>query len=625
MRLKSIYIGQYKNLRDFSLSFDGSSFIDVFVGKNGTGKSNLFEALIEIFRHIVEYDRNKAHCDFNYRIGFEIDGKATEIGYNSGKLTINGKERKTIGKTPLPDNVLIYYSGHNDTVASLVKQYEEAFRKRIKLADFNETRFFLGIGSEYKELLLAVIMMQPDTCKARLFICQKLGIETVAHEVRTVLKRPAYAADSRFDIELNDETDRYWQPEGITKTFLNRLHGCINTATGSPVRSEGYFASDERYILYFDIAKIRQEFSDLSPQALFRQFDNLKTLGMLSEITIPLQQTIGEDVTIAHFSDGQFQSVYIYSIIELFKDRNCITLLDEPDSFLHPEWQFDFLKQVFKITDTTAKSNHVLMSSHSAVTLIPHNKKKIKFFDIKNNQANCYDLPKSIAIKKLSSDLIRYSEQGTLLSILNTIQIEKKPVLFTEGNTDPIILTEAWEKMYEKEIPFIPFYAFSCTYIKQLLTDDRIHAEMGGLPVFALFDFDKAYDQWNGLNGNVYQTDPLKGMIKKWAEGESYALMLPVPANGDIQKQVINADSGETFGGDSCCEIEHLFYGLDATKKYYQTESCVGGNKIVFKSDREKTAFAKKVVPTLSPACFEVFRPMFEFIKSKCISETGQQ
>ncbi|MDO3379349.1 AAA family ATPase [Geoalkalibacter halelectricus] len=132
MRLTSLYIGQYKNLRDFSLSFDGGSFIDVFVGKNGTGKSNLFEALIEIFRHLDGSRKTLATCDFNYRIGFEIDGKKIEIGWNSGTLTIDGKERKTIGKTPLPDNVLIYYSGHNDTVAKLVEQYEEAFRQRIK-------------------------------------------------------------------------------------------------------------------------------------------------------------------------------------------------------------------------------------------------------------------------------------------------------------------------------------------------------------------------------------------------------------------------------------------------------------------------------------------------------------
>ena len=633
MHLTSLYIDQYKNLRDFSLSFDGDSFIDVFVGKNGTGKSNLFEALIEIFRHIVEYDGDRAACDFNYRISFEFDGKATEIDWNSGKLTINGKERKTIGKTPLPDNVLIYYSGHNDTVAKLVEQYEEAFRKRIKRADFDEDRYFIGIGTEYKELLLAVLLMQPDTCKARAFIKDKLGIdylglpkpgtsERTEPVVKVIFERPKYAKGSNkaeFDIENNDEEDRYWRPAGIAKDFLDQLSKCIAHTPGGITVKEGYFSADDRYILYFDIAKIRQEFADLSSQELFRQFDNLKTLGMLTEITISLQLNGGVDATIAHFSDGQFQSVYIYSIVELFKDRNCITLLDEPDSFLHPEWQFAFLKQVFEITDTTAKNNHVLMSSHSAVTLIPHDKKKIKFFDIKGNQASCYDLPKSVAIKKLSADLIKYSEQEQLLSIINAIQIENKPVLFTEGSTDPVILKEAWYKLYDIEMPFIPFYAFSCTYIKQLLTDNRIHSEMGGLPVFALFDFDKAYDQWNGLNGAVSETDPLKGMIKKWAEGESYALMLPVPANADIQKQVIrNPETDETFGGDSCCEIEHLFYGLDATKNYYQQEPCVGGTKIVFKSDGEKTAFAKEVVPTLGAACFEVFRPMFEFIKSKC-------
>ena len=30
MRLKSFYISQYKNLKDFTLNFDSNSFIDVF-------------------------------------------------------------------------------------------------------------------------------------------------------------------------------------------------------------------------------------------------------------------------------------------------------------------------------------------------------------------------------------------------------------------------------------------------------------------------------------------------------------------------------------------------------------------------------------------------------------------
>lgn len=618
MRLKSLYIDQYKNLKNFSLTFDGASFIDVFVGKNGTGKSNLFEAIIEILRHIIEFDRGTPVCDFDYRISYEIEGNSTEIGWESGNLSIDGKARKTIGKTPLPDNVLIYYSGHNDTVAGLVEQYEEDFRKRIKRADFDEARYFIGIGPEYKELLLAVLLMQPEACKAREFICSKLGIKNVAPEVRMVFQRPSYAGESRFDIEQNDESDRYWKPEGITKTFLEYLHGCMSVAKGAMVRSEGYFADQDRYILYFDIGKIHQAFAEFSPQDLFRQFDNLRTLGMLAEISIPLQLPGGEEATIGHFSDGQFQSVYIYSIVELFKDRNCITLLDEPDSFLHPEWQYDFLKQVFEITDTAARTNHVLMSSHSAVTLIPHDKKKIKFFDIKDNQAHCYELPKRVAIKHLSANLIQYSEREQLLSIINAIQIENKPVLFTEGSTDPVIIREAWEKLYEENMPFIPFYGFSCTYIKQLLTDNRIHAEMDGLPVFALFDFDKAFDQWNGLNGDIIETDINRGLIKKWAEGESYAIMLPVPQNPEIRRQVVQNESKAIhYGGESCCEIEHLLYAQESTNEYFKEEPCPGGSKIVFISDSRKTDFAQKVVPTLKADFFEVFRPMFEFIRAK--------
>ena len=624
MRLKSVFISQYKNLKDFSLAFDGTSFVDVFVGKNGSGKSNLFEALIEIFRHLDQLSRADNDIDFDYRLSYEIEGQDIEIEWKSGKLRINNdQDRKTLGQTSFPDNILIYYSGHNTTVSALVAEYETKFRGRIKGANADESRRFIGIGPDYKQLLLAVLLTQPDTNKARQFVCQKLGIATIGLDIKLTLQRPLFATSALKALEVDgienfDPRTHYWGADGITRDFLNKLVTCIK---GEFNHGNVYSSADDRYQIPINIELFQQKFADDSVADIFRQFDNLKTLGMLGELTVPLKLSSGLDANITHFSDGQFQSVYIYSIVELFKDRHCLILLDEPDAFLHPEWQFDFLQQVFDITDAAAKSSHVLMSSHSAVTLIPHDKRKIKFFDIKDNLANCYDLPKAIAIKKLSSDLIKYSEQEQLLSIINAVQIEKKPVLFTEGSTDPIILKEAWYKLYEDDMPFIPFYAFSCTYINQLLTDDRIHGEMGGLPVFALFDFDKAYDQWNGLNGEVTASDPFKGLIKKWAHGESYAVMLPVPAHADIQRQVIrNPETGETFGGDSCCEIEHLFYGQTPTADYYHQEACVGGSKVVFKSDRDKTAFAKEIVPMLDKSCFEPLKPVFEFIKSKCAS-----
>lgn len=443
MRLRTLYVSEYKNLRDFTLCFESDSFIDVFVGKNGTGKSNLFEALVEIFRHINEHDRGNTECDFDYVVSYEIAGRVTEIAWRSGELYIDGKRRKTVGDTPTPENVLIYYSGHNDTVTTLVARYEVAFRRRIKHADFDEARYFVGIGRDYKELLLAVLLMQPDSSKARQFICEKLGIQATAPEVRLVLQRPAYAVGSRFDVSANNDAARYWHPEGVTKIFLDRLHGCISTATNGRVRSEGYFGADDTYVHYYDIAKIQSEFGDLSPQELFRQFDNLKTLGMLRSIAVPVVMADGTEVSAGQFSDGQFQSVYIYSVIELFRDRECVTLLDEPDSFLHPEWQFDFLQQVVDITDT-ATTNHVLMSSHSAVTLCSMEEQRISLLEVKDSEVHCSRRSKKEVVRQLSENALQYSEDESKLLIDNVIRSSPKPILFVEGPSDVSILNTAY-------------------------------------------------------------------------------------------------------------------------------------------------------------------------------------
>ena len=66
--------------------------------------------------------------------------------------------------------MLIYYSGHNDTVGTLVEQYEEAFRKRIKRADFEEARDFNGLGPDHNDPLQVVLLMQPGPCNALHFL-----------------------------------------------------------------------------------------------------------------------------------------------------------------------------------------------------------------------------------------------------------------------------------------------------------------------------------------------------------------------------------------------------------------------------------------------------------------------
>ena len=339
---------------------------------------------------------------------------------------------------------------------------------------------------------------------------------------------------------------------------------------------------------------------------------------MLAEISIPLQLTGGVDATIAHFSDGQFQSVYIYSIVELFKDRNCITLLDEPDSFLHPEWQFDFLKQVFEITDSAAKNNHVLMSSHSASTITTANESVINLFEFDGTNVVVTKVKKADVIKSLSAGLIAFSESEARLNIHHVLKNTTGAVLFTEGITDEMILETAWSKLYPtEEHNFDIQNAFSCGFLRNLVKDNTLYRNHPGRIFFALFDFDEAYNDWNQLGQDV-QTDPCRCMIKKHTTYESYALLLPVPANGQIHQQVINPHTGGNYGGRSLLTIELLFHGVAGLDDYFVVDTDRTDGFIKFVSDGQKVDFAREIVCTIDVEHFEVFKPIFEFIKSKC-------
>jgi predicted ATPase len=630
MRLKSVHISQYKNLINFNLPFDGSSFIDVFVGKNGSGKSNLFEALIEIFRHLYEYGKGDSNIPFSYNIQFEIGDNEQKISTkfawdrDTENLLINGEpfSGKVVDKKLLPDNVLIYYSGHNKSVSALIESYEHKFSGRIKKANFSESREFIGVGHDYKALLLSVLLLQVEDNMARKFICDKMGINTIGAELKLDLSRPAYAFNAagkinkKFNV-VDPKTDQYWKPEGITKFFLDRLSKCISTAKGGTVREEGYLGAKDRYVIYYDIGKIQQEFTDFNAQELFRQFDNLKTLGMLTEISIPLRLSGNIEANLSHFSDGQFQSVYIYSIIELFKDRNCITLLDEPDSFLHPEWQFKFLEQVFEITDTASKNNHVLMSSHSASTITTANDNVINLFEFNGSNVVVTKVKKADVIKSLSAGLIAFSESEARLNIHHVLNNTTGAVLFTEGITDEMILETAWSKLYPaRQLNFEIQNAFSCGFLRNLVNDKELYRKYPGRMFFSIFDFDEAFKDWNQLGQDV-QADPDKCLVKKHNTQESYSLLLPVPANPIIRKQVINPHTGGNYGDRSLLTIEHLFYGIDGLDSYYVVDTARTDGFIKFISNARKVPFAKDIVPALDESCFEGFKPIFEFIESK--------
>ena len=70
MRLDRVYIDGYKNLKDVEANFDEKRLTSVVIGENGAGKSNLLEAIVDVFRFV---DIGQGKLRYRYEVDYRID------------------------------------------------------------------------------------------------------------------------------------------------------------------------------------------------------------------------------------------------------------------------------------------------------------------------------------------------------------------------------------------------------------------------------------------------------------------------------------------------------------------------------------------------------------------------
>lgn len=615
MRLRSVWVGQYKNLRDFRIGFDGDGFIDIFVGKNGSGKSNFLEALIEIFDHLFDFDPDEAGPGFDYAIGFEIGGAETTVEWRNASLIINGDAgRRSLGQTPMPDHVVVYYSGHNPNVGDLISKYKEKFERKIDGPGFSNSPKVIHVTGDLKDLLLAMMLVLPDAHAGRLVLMKRLGIRRVFPDIRLTLQRPIYARGrnaAQYNVD-DVQGDKFWKPRGATRDFLDRLEGCLSPPPQrGRLRTEGYQEQTDAYFLYLDLEKVRVEFAADGVCSLFRQFYSLKILEMLSTISVEVELESGFSGGTSGFSDGQFQMVYMLATAELFRDRNILSFFDEPDAFLHPEWQFDFLKQINAISDQAARTNHILLNSHSASTIAADTQGRIRLFTTGANGVSVEAPDKATIVSSLSAGLITFSETEAKLSIDHVLLNTTGPVLFTEGVSDVAILETAWLKLYGlASRPFEITQAFDCSFLRNLMKRQTLYETHPGRKFFALFDFDGAYSDWVQM-GSETETDIRRCLTRKRQNCHGYAMLLPVSASHTLRGQVVRAD-GQNYGPQARFTIELMLYGVPGLENYFAPDTTEPAHPIKFSGD--KVLFAQHVVPNIDAQYFEPFRPIFDSV-----------
>ena len=104
MQLERLKIQNFRNLRDFEITFTGKATdadgserpfkSHAVIGQNGTGKSNMIEAIVTIFRDL---DLNQK-TEFAYQLDYTCRGHHIQVDAmgEKGKVTVTEPWRNTL-------------------------------------------------------------------------------------------------------------------------------------------------------------------------------------------------------------------------------------------------------------------------------------------------------------------------------------------------------------------------------------------------------------------------------------------------------------------------------------------------------------------------------------------------
>jgi hypothetical protein len=334
-RLVHLWLQDFKNLKDYHVHFDPTQGLDVVLGWNGTGKSNLLEALVIIFRDLHDWwEKNrwpdKAMCGFT--LGYEVDEQSVEVVWHPGKMkrpemksgpivrepeTATALESINREQLPLPRFIFGYYSGPTNRLAEHFLPMKQAHYIRLREAKsddpktlaklLEQRRFFCAETHHAKYVLLAFSYKEDQKIKE--FLEKRLrivGFESALF----VIRKPKWARRG------SSATD-FWGATGIMRRVMERLRRyAIAPMVLKQIVSDGYRSVTEDHYYFFlpDIESLQSfaaEYEDARTFFLALESTDFSELIHDVKIQVRVKSTITEQVSITfhQFSEGEQQSL----------------------------------------------------------------------------------------------------------------------------------------------------------------------------------------------------------------------------------------------------------------------------------------------------------------------------
>lgn len=369
MKIKELWIEDYKLLQDFNITFDEQ--LVVLIGQNGSGKSTLLEFVANIFydlyEHFVLGKKIKMKFDFKLRYEIEYEYKLYKLyityikdipSYDIIRVAINGntekytksiinKEFNNGYKDILPQNIVMYYSGISETLANKFKLFQDKYfiTPAVKNSTKLEQPFFYFLPENFSTILIGLLSYQyrvPEILK------EQFSIDGFKNIIIT-LKEPYWKKNTIENI---------WGADGDLASFLARMTNAVG--------DNQYEITDKNIIFNIPsqekLTWIWENYGE--EKSIFEYLTTLQANDLIENIEIIINKD-GEEISHNDLSEGEKQLLTILGLKELLSTENTLFLLDEPDTYLHPKWQKDFVKELLK----SDIKNQFITTTHSPLIL----------------------------------------------------------------------------------------------------------------------------------------------------------------------------------------------------------------------------------------------------------------
>lgn len=386
MRIKSLKVEDFFILKDFKIDFNNN--ISVLIGENGSGKSTILELIADIFGHLHKFfilnDKTAEFVeDYEIVYDFEKDNESYKIEIHSRQyvdnrsctfvpqIWINGEElsiaqieRKYDGmETFLPTKTILGYAGISDHLKVLSEHFEEKYKKEItkvnnqySLSPLNlpKERPFIYIKPEHLSMLVLSLFFS-DNKQDKDFLTEYLKIDKDSCQIALVFKKPSWA---------KKKEEKWW---GISGNVALQYFQAIELYSDKEEKTK----ENDLITYYFDGTTNLEvafafELNAYRKDIVFTIFDTLLYDELLSEIKITWNLDNGDEMSLDRLSEGQKQIIQTLSVnYVLGEDKNLLYLYDEPDVFLHPQWQQKYVSKFHYYSE----SSHIIITTHNPILI----------------------------------------------------------------------------------------------------------------------------------------------------------------------------------------------------------------------------------------------------------------